>query len=226
MMMMVMVMVRLLSLLVLFFAMLVTSIASADEEVPPPSMQKPQIHIKVGEPIENAIVTVDGEVLGKEEWAAVTVEPGSQHRIVVSRPGRAEWSATVDVKTTDEEVIVPADEPAPFAATTITPSIYRDHPQLLPRRPPSNRRAAGYFIGGVALVAIGTAIVTGALILDAKGTADDHCPTGGTCDASGRSAVNRMQGLLVVNAFAWVVGILATGSSAWLLFTPPPARRY
>lgn len=207
---------------------LVVSAARAEEDPTPTTpaarQPKPQLHIKVGEPTENAIVTVDGEVLGKDEWASVPVEPGSPHRVVVSRPGRPEWAATIDVKTTDEDVIVPADVPPPTAfATTITP--YRDVPQLLPRRPPSNRRAAGYVIGGVGLVAIGAAIVTGGLILDAKGTADDRCPTGGTCDALGRSAVNRMQGLLVVNAFAWVVAVLATGSSALLLFTPPPAQR-
>jgi hypothetical protein len=75
-------------------------------------------------------------------------------------------------------------------------------------------------LGAGALIATG---VSGALLLDARRTVDEHCPTQSTCDPDGVRAAGSaatLQTLTIVSALTAVAGI-GTGVGLLYLSSPP-----
>ena len=78
--------------------------------------------------------------------------------------------------------------------------------------------------GGVGLVGVATATVTGILILSDKSTSDERCKPDcvtatGEVDSTGADAVQRGKTLLPINVVAWVVAAAGLGAGGFFLLT-------
>lgn len=82
----------------------------------------------------------------------------------------------------------------------------------------NTKRTIGLVVGGVGVVGLGAAVVTGILILGNKSTADEKCAP--TCvDQSGRDAVSAGTTLVPINFIAWGVAALGLGVGSYLVLT-------
>ena len=80
-------------------------------------------------------------------------------------------------------------------------------------------------MGAIGMSGISVAGVTGFLALNQKGIAEDHCSsTLQLCDAAGKAANDTGRTLRDISSFAWIVGGLGLGISAYLLLTAPSQR--
>jgi len=124
---------------------------------------------------------------------AVPVDPGA-HRVSVTAPDREPWSTQVQVgrgeqRTVTVPALAPASVPAPSSSSAAPPSAAPPSPappapspapvpapRPEPRGETRTRLGTGSYVsGGVALVAFGTAVVTGLLALSAEHSAQDKC---------------------------------------------------
>jgi len=157
------------------------------------------------------VVRVDGESVNKASWKFVPVDPGVHH-VEATASTKKPWSADIAAPGTGEhaEVMVPLLEVATVETTDV-------------------RRTVGYAVGGLGIVGIGAAAVTGIMVLNAKSTADEHCPGGKCQDTTGADAVSSGKTLQPINAVAWGVGVVGLGVGTYLILTsgkgesaPPP----
>ncbi|MBI5534788.1 MAG: hypothetical protein HY898_18830 [Deltaproteobacteria bacterium] len=82
----------------------------------------------------------------------------------------------------------------------------------------SSRRTVAYLSGGVGIVGVVGAVVTGAMVLSKDAAIKDDCPDK-QCNAQGRDAIRSVDTLMTVNAVSWGVGAVGLGVAAWLLLT-------
>jgi hypothetical protein len=166
------------------------------------------------------------------------LDPG-EHTIELHAPGRHPNSVRVVLLERDRREVVVSlgaelsgDSPATAAPstpahTTITPAAA---PRSEDARSSSDgRRVAGWIVGGIGLVGLGAAGVTGGLLLARDGRIRDECPDK-QCTDSGREEIDGAAPWLVANAVAWAVGITGVGVGAVLVLTSrggagrPPSR--
>ena len=156
-------------------------------------------------------VRIDGEPIKKEDWGFYPVDPG-EHAVEAVAPAKKSWSTTVSSPAAGklEEIAIPALETA-TRTTVVTVT--------------DNRRTLGYAVGGMGAAGLVAAVVTGALLLNAHGTANDNCPnkvcrnTDGTQNQKGADAVSLGKTLLPINGIAWGLAALGLGTGAFLLVT-------
>jgi len=219
-----------LALSCLVLASLVSTVraAAADEPSPAPAPapaaatpstpRKPAIIVLVAEPApDGLVVRIDGEVVDPPGIPR-TVPPGP-HQVVVSAPGKAPWSATVEARGDGSAAMItaplladaPSPAPAPAAETQEAASSTRTTGTAL--------TIVGFSVGGAALVA---GITTGALALGEMGSVRDQCPNK-TCPP-GTSAYSTANALATIADVAFpiagagiaaaIVGLVLRGSSA------------
>lgn len=166
-------------------------------------------------------VSLDGEPLDRSKWNdPILVDPG-EHAIV----------ATIadGVTVEDHEVLAPSDAkravlhfpselPKPAPVTPVPP----------PARPESKATGNGASSWGwgalaVGTVGLGTGIVSGAIMLDAKSSLDGQCASG--CPESASSDLSRFRTARVVSAIGYGVAIVGIGTGGVLLLFVHPSRR-
>ncbi len=163
------------------------------------------------------VVKLDGQIIGKESWAFVPVDAGPHH-VDASGPNRKSWTLDVPAPAGGQhtDVVVPVLLAAEGKTVTVT------------KETTNTRRTVGYVVGGVGVVGLAAAGVTGLMILDAKSTADKHCPgsdhhcidpTTGAVDKTGADAVSQGKTLTPINGVAWGVGLAGVGVGAILILT-------
>jgi hypothetical protein len=199
--------------------------AAADDQPPPPAQpaaapsppRKPAIIVLVEEPApDGLVVRIDGEVVDPP-GVPRTVLPGP-HQVVVSAPGRAPWSATVEARGDGSSTMITApllaDAPAPSPAAATE----ADQAARGTRRTGTVLVSVGFSVGGAALL-IG--VVTGALAFGEMGSVRDQCPNK-TCPpgTSAYSTANTLATMTDValpiaaaGIAAGIVGLVLRGSA-------------
>lgn len=170
--------------------------------------------LRVAEPTA-VTVRIDGQLVGLDELPFVPLDLG-EHRIEAVAAGRKpfEETLTLDAEGESLEVVVPVLAPLETRTEILTAA----------EDTGSTRRTLGYVFGGVGLVGIATATVTGILILSDKSTAEERCKPDcvtvtGEVDTTGADAVQRGKTLLPINVVAWVVAGVGLGAGGFFLLT-------
>jgi hypothetical protein len=178
----------------------------------------PAFIVRTQEP--DALVKMDGTVVERDAWAFIPVDPG-EHRIDVTAATKVSWSATFAAPPpgTRQEIVVP-----PLAV------LERSTVRTIIEQRGDARRKVGWVVGAIGAAALGTAIVTGVMVLDAKSTARDHCaidlPNGEKrcVDNEGIDAVERGRTLVPVNYVAWAIAGVGLAAGAYFLLTSSSKR--
>jgi hypothetical protein len=168
-------------------------------------------HLVLATPQSDVVVKVDGEIVDRDGFAFIPVESGG-HAILATAPSMQPWSSDVTVPPSDPAAAGPeirVDIPVlrPLEARTIT----------VEKETTNTKRVAAWIAGGLGVAGLGTAIVTGVMILSAKSTAQGDC-TPQCRDQSGRDAVNTGNSLLPINSVAWGVTAVGLGAGATLFY--------
>lgn len=175
-------------------------------------------HLVITAADADVIVKVDGEVVERDGWAFWAVDPGP-HAIDATAATKKPWHTDVDVGTNPGAEIAIVIPQLVVAQETITREITKEKT--------NPKRVAGFIAGGIGLVGVATAVVTGIIVLNDAATAKADCTVPSPADPqklacttdAGRDAVNRGTTLNVVNAVAWGVGAagVVTGTVLLLL---------
>jgi hypothetical protein len=137
------------------------------------------------------------------------VDPGS-HAITVRMPGRLPKTVTVSIGIGElSQVDVHPGAVDPFAGAGATS---KAHPRTL-----------GWVLGGVGLAGVGTAAVSGLMLIGTRSKVASNC-VDKVCNQEGLDAAARGKTLLVVNAASWVVGGLGLGLGTYFLLSAPKAQ--
>jgi hypothetical protein len=160
----------------------------------------PHIVVVTHEPVT---IAVDGERIESDDHAFVAVDAG-EHVIEATAPARAPWNERTKV-TLESRVEVPALKKIEGA-------------RIVTVEGGNGRRTLGFALGAAGLVGIGTAAVTGILILHDKSVADEKC-TPGCVDEEGRDAVSRGETLVPINYVAWGVALAGLGAGTYFVMT-------
>jgi hypothetical protein len=86
-------------------------------------------------------------------------------------------------------------------------------------------RTLGWVMAGTGVAGVGTAAVTGLLLLDRKSTVDADCPNKACDTQEGLDAVAAARTLSTVNTAAWIAGGVGLGLGAYLLISTAPRGR-
>ena len=162
-------------------------------------------------------VTLDGrDVADDSIGTPVPVDPG-QHALSVIAPNRVDQRSTVTVIEGEKKEVTltagAATEDAPAPTT----------PKPVPTAPAtgsdgSGRRTAGFVIGGVGLLALIGAGVTGALVVANDSTIEEECPNQ-RCSTEGLDEISTSETLMVLNAIGLGVGVVGLGVGTVLVLT-------
>jgi hypothetical protein len=153
---------------------------------------------------------------------AEPMDPG-EHVLTILALGRPDGQLTVTLAEKQREtraITVPAATPASMA---------RADEARGRASGASTRRTIGFLAGGLGLAGLGSAAVTGALLLGKKSEVDAQCPQK-RCSAEGLrlKAEAEKTPLLPINTASWIVGIAGVSACAVLILTslgsrPPPS---
>jgi hypothetical protein len=131
------------------------------------------------------------------------VDPG-EHAIVVRLPGHAAQRVTVSIGEAESKRIDVT--PGPLEKTA-----------AIPADQGKSYKAVGIVAGGVGVVGVGAAIVTGVLLNSARTTVRENC-VDKACNPKGLDAASSGRTLLPINLAAWIVGGVGLGAGAYFLF--------
>lgn len=189
---------------------------AASEKLAALEKSVPRIFIRPAD-VDRDVVTVrvDGASVAPDELGSYAIDPGA-HRIEASAPARVTWSSNVTAPApgTIANVVVPPLETAKGETKVVTVTTETSN----------GRRTLAYVLGGIGLVGLVTGGVTGALLLDAHSTAEEHCKprcidATGRVDQEGVDAVNLGRTLVPINVIAWGVGIAGLAAGTYLFLT-------
>jgi len=179
----------------------------------------PRLTIKLepGSP-KGTRVTLDGRDVPDEGIGTpLPVDPG-QHALSVIAPNRVDQRSTVTVIEGEKKEVTltagAAMDDAPPATTG---------PKPAPTAPAtgndgSGRRTAGFVIGGVGLLALVGAGVTGIMVVANDSTIEDECPNQ-RCSSDGLDKISTSETLMVLNAIGLGVGVVGLGVGTVLVLT-------
>lgn len=191
-----------------------------------PELPHLEIHLPA-KPAPGIVVRLDGTSLSRQSLAyAVPIDPGV-HRVSATAPGREPWSTKVKVGRGQHLTVTVPTLALPSAPSSSPPSALPPRsappaPSAAPApvpaplgetRSPGKRLGTGSYVsGGVAVIAFGTAIVTGLLALSAEHSAQskclaarDYCP-----DPSYRTDASHAKTLAWVSTGALGLGVAAS----------------
>jgi hypothetical protein len=86
-------------------------------------------------------------------------------------------------------------------------------------------RTLGWVLAGAGVASVGTAAVTGVMLLDYKNTVDADCPNRTCLTQEGLDAASTARTLTTVNTAAWIAGGVGLGLGAYLLVFSAPNQR-
>lgn len=157
----------------------------------------------------SARVDLDGRELGSSEVSfGVPVDPGS-HRLTATA-GDARASAEVTLGEGEHKTVTLGFR------TSGAPAAKRAAPATKPAK--SSRRTIGWVVGGVGVLGLATAGVTGAMLLSRDSEIDDNCPDK-RCNAKGRELIDGSGSLMLINGIAWGVGVVGLAAGGYLVLS-------
>jgi hypothetical protein len=181
----------------------------------------PHVHVTATDAAPGLEVAID-KPIGREAWGDLPLDPGTHHAKATA-PNHQTWESSFELpegKPFDLAVPALVDLTPPPPPVVVAPP-----PVEAPK--PNNRKLLVPIVGGVALAAIATGAIAGAVALSSKGKADDvcpkatynfHCPTQAGADewSSAKTAGN-------VSTVAFVIGGVALAATVVLWLTNPSA---
>jgi hypothetical protein len=191
----------------------------------------PRVSIRLDQrAVKNTIVERDGLALGPASLGvALPLDPGP-HDIVVKAPGRAarRYHFVLAEGEQRELVVAPGEiEHRMSQASAVGARAQGDPPSADTDQPAGtddkrrNVGIAALIIGGAALAV--TAVGAG-VVLHSKGVVERECADGECTSKDGVDAAERGKLASLVSTAAFVVGVLASGTGAWLVVTSGPAH--
>jgi hypothetical protein len=171
-------------------------------------------HLVVTARDADVTVKIDGEQVDRESWSFYAIDSG-EHIVEATAPAKKSWNSRVVVERrtggtegTAVVVEVPALEAVVEPARAVT----------LAEEPSNTKRTFGLVIGGIGIVGLAGAAVTGVMLLKADSTVEQRCTP--TCiDEDSRDALSTGKTLLPINAAAWGVGLVGLGVGSFLVLT-------
>lgn len=164
----------------------------------------------------------DGVEVPSPAWGVPIPVDAGTHRIEASAPGRASWSASLEVrgqiaKTIDVPVLArEKSKPAPPVKIASTPAPHVSHGGS------SFQRTLGLFVGGIGIAGVGAGATFG-LIARAQNDAAvaHHCGSDNLCDSQGVTLTNQARTSAIASTISFGVGGAALVTGAVLFFTAP-----
>jgi hypothetical protein len=151
---------------------------------------------------------------------ALPVDPG-QHELVVRADGHESRHYTVGIAEGEHEEIVVEPGPPVQARPAAAPPKPKPSSAAVARAPTSGRRTAGFVIGGTGVAALAVGTVAGLMVLDRKAAVEDGCNEQKSCTPEALDAADSGTTLGAVSNVAFVAGILAVLSGAYLVLSSP-----
>lgn len=155
---------------------------------------------------QSTTVTLDGKELAADELAAgIEVDPGEHVVSATGGDGKGETKATLAAGET----------------RSVTLKLVAKKYAKVVRKPAtttSSKRTIGFVIGGIGIVGLATAGITGAMLLSRDKQIKDNCPNK-ECNREGRDLIDGNKPLFAVNAVAWGVGVVGVGVGAYLVLS-------
>jgi hypothetical protein len=156
----------------------------------------------------------DAELGAASLGTALPIDPGD-HVVIVKAPDREDSRFAVRLAEGESKRITVApgrvrEAPAPIAG----PSAAVD---VAPPRRNTAVRTAGFVVGGVGLVGLGTAIATGLVLPGKKKIVDANCDLDHVCNQAGFDAAQSGKTLAAANTAAWIAGGIATAAGVVLV---------
>jgi len=142
---------------------------------------------------------------GQGVWLPVDSGP---HLVIVRMPGHQDAQISIIIADGEEKQI----DVHPGMADPVAETHNRSN---LPR-------TLGWVAGGIGIAGIGTAVVTGVMLANAKNTVDANCIDKICTDQRGVDAASRGHDLVFVNTAAWIVGAAGIGLGAYFLISSSP----
>jgi hypothetical protein len=173
-------------------------------------------------------VSLDGRPLGRADLGKVlTVDPGAHalecagpqgercaQLFTLSAGEKSERAVIVTTPAPPTVELAPKDPPAP-------PQVSKDAP--VAPQPAAKSRALAFGLGALGIAGIGTSLVTGLMVIDRKKEMEGNCLQG-RCNPEGIAAAESGKTLSLVSTLAMGVGVIAIGSSAYLLLSAPTSK--
>lgn len=192
--------------------------------------------IKVEAANDRAEVTRDGTVISKAEWAVpIPVDIGA-HAVEAKQSGFKTFTTNVTVTKDGEnvEVTVPAlEQDTPVTPPQVPQNQPPPTPQPMTEPPPdadkgsgSSQRTLGFAIAGLGVAGIAVGAVTGLMAVGKSNDAKAKCKGDGPCPV--KSAVddaNSAKTFATVSTIGFIVGGVAAGAGAVLIFTAPSGKK-
>jgi hypothetical protein len=120
--------------------------------------------------IDQIAIRIDGTSVRQAAWGVLSPIDRGTHAIVVTAPGKLEFTTTIEVTQdgTTQRVSIPALLDAPVVVV--------DHDRGGERRGMSRQALVGWLTGGVGVALLGVGVTTGVLAIDARSQSDTNCP--------------------------------------------------
>ena len=168
-----------------------------------------QVTLLKGAP-EGAKVFRDEIELGPAgQGAPLPVDPGP-HTITVRMPGHFSKSTTVSVAIGEQAIV------------DVQPGAVDPSAGAAPVKAPT--KTIGWIVGGIGLAGVGTAAVSGMMLVGVKRTVSDNCNESKVCNQDGIDAASNGKKLLIVNTIGWAVGAVGLGVGAYLILSSPKSQ--
>jgi hypothetical protein len=155
---------------------------------------------------QSTTVTLDGKELSADELAkGIEVDPGEHIVNATAADRKGETKATLaagEARSVTLKLVAKKQAKAVAKPATTT----------------SSKRTLGFVIGGIGIVGLATAGVTGAMLLSRDQKIKDNCPNK-ECNREGRDLIDGNKPLFAINAVAWGVGVVGLGVGAYLVLS-------
>jgi hypothetical protein len=141
------------------------------------------------------------------------VDPGP-HVVTVQLEGHLPEKATVEVAEGEEKQI--EVHPGP-----IDSHAHEVHADIVAKPRP---RTLGWVVGGIGVAGVGTAAVSGLMLVNQRSKVQTLCPEKSCTTQEGVDAAATGKTLLVVNTAGWIVGAVGVGLGAYLVLSPSSSK--
>lgn len=166
-----------------------------------------RVVVKGAPPGSSAEILLDGKSVSAQELKNGFAVDAGKHAINVDA-GDAKGSAEASLEAGEQKSVT----------VTLVPGKKQEASPKAAPAGKSSKRTLGFVIGGIGVVGLATAGVTGVMLLSRDQKIKDNCPNK-ECNPKGRDLIDGGKPLITVNAVAWGVGVVGVGVGAYLIFT-------
>jgi hypothetical protein len=197
-----------------------------------PTLSKLSILVPHTSEVAGLEVKRDGAVVGSGEWALPIPVDAGPHVVEASAPNKKQWTTTVQVGTTKDQVAVsvPTLEDAEIAAVTgglsSVPLAPSERTPALETSPSSTQRTLGLAAVGVGVVGAALGTVFGLNATSKHSDAKANCNADqSACNSAGAGQMKDARSAATLSTVAFIVGGAAIAGGAVLYLTAPKKER-